>query len=660
MRQAPDEAAVRAGVDTGGTFTDLVVVEDGRLRIEKVASTPKDPSRAIVAALAPRRDRWREMLLVHGSTVATNALLEQRGARTLLVTNAGFEDVIEIGRQARPELYALSPVKEAPLVPPALRLGVRQRTLHDGRILTPLATREVERVMRIARRARPESIAVCLLHSYRNPSAEMALGRTLRSLGVPISCSCEVAPEFREFERFSTTVVNAYVGPIMARYLAQLAHELRGARVLMMQSNGGLATLAAARRLPVRTVLSGPAGGVAGAAWVARRCRLPKLITLDMGGTSTDVSLIDGEPAVTHLLSIGARPLLLPSVDVHTVGAGGGSIAWRDLGGALRVGPQSAGADPGPACYGKSRMPTVTDAHLLLGRLPPSGLLGGRMALDRERALQAVRTLATELGASVLATARGILDVADAVMARAIKAITLKRGHDPSDFRLLAFGGAGGLHAVRLARLLGIAEVVIPPVPGALSALGMVSADLVQDVSRTVLCPATAGRVALGAELARLEKSARTALRHELPRAHPEAAWSVDCRYRGQSFEINVPFVRDLAARFEAEHAARYGHRLAGQAIEVVNVRVRLRQVREAIPPPRYRALLDAPREPRSAPVLSGLRALPVYRRELLEGEAPVRGPALVSELSGTVIVEAGSTLRVDPWDNLRITPGHG
>jgi N-methylhydantoinase A len=657
MKHGTREAEVKAGVDTGGTFTDLVSVVGDRVEVEKVPSTPSDPSRAILEAVQARGlDVRANLLLIHGSTVATNALLERKGARVALVTNAGFEDVIAIGRQARPELYALAPRPEDPLVPPERRLGVRERTTWEGEIILPLTSAELAAIRRRVARAEPESIAVCLLHAYCNPRSERRLRAALAPLALDVSLSSEVAPEFREFERCSTTVVNAYLQPVMVAYLARLASRLRGARVLMMQSSGGLCSLASARRLAVRTVLSGPAGGVAGAHLVARRSGLDRVITFDMGGTSTDVSLIDGEPALTHVLRVGQRPLLLPSVDVHTVGAGGGSIAWRDLGGALRVGPQSAGADPGPACYGRGREPTVTDAHLALGRLPAEGLLGGRMRLDGERAMAAIARLARTIGATPIATARAILDVADAVMARAIKAITLRRGHDPGRFRLLAFGGAGGLHSVRLARLLDIPEVIVPPLPGALSALGMVGADLVHDVSRTILWPVADG---LGRDLesllSALESGARRALARDLPGARPRATWSLDCRYRGQSFEINVPFGRDFGARFERAHEERYGHRLRGRAIEVVNARVRLSEQRAPLPLARYARTTNGAEASFARPLFPGLPRLRVVARDRLKPGDRLRGPALVRELSGTTIVEERCELTVDEQLNLRI-----
>ncbi|MEW6745829.1 MAG: hydantoinase/oxoprolinase family protein [Planctomycetota bacterium] len=644
-----------AGVDTGGTFTDAVILENGTLRIEKVPSVPSDPSRAVVQAVAASISECPRSTVVHGSTVATNAILEEKGARTALVTNAGFEDLIEIGRQDRLHLWDLAPTRPRPLVLRELRFAVRERTAADGQRLSRPSQAELRELVRKLAAARVEAVAIGLLHSYRNPVAEREIARALRSLRLPLSLSAEVACELREFERFSTAVINAYVTPIMTAYLRRLGQRLRGSQLLMMQSSGGAAPLREIARHPVHTVLSGPAGGVAGAWLVARSAGIERLVTLDMGGTSTDVALIDGEPAISHQCRVAGRPLLTSSVDIESVGAGGGSIAWIDRGGALRVGPQSAGADPGPACYGRGEEPTVTDAHLALGRLP-AALLGGEFPLEPSRAGAVIRRLARRLGTSPERTAHAILAVADATMTRAIRVVSLHRGHDPRDFALLALGGAGGLHAVRLAAALEMPRVVIPPCPGVLSALGLATAPPRKDLVQSVLWDASAIRLErIRHALERLEKQGRRELEQQLPGAPLEAAWFVDCRYRGQSYELTLPFGRALPETFQRAHKTAYGHTLEHTPIEIVSLRVRLTgpapSVRLEMPPRRR-----GPPRPagRSTPLFGG-RGVPVYARETLGVGQRLKGPALVTEMSATTFVEAGSEARVDRWGCLWI-----
>jgi N-methylhydantoinase A len=632
-----------------------VAVVGRRLVVHKVRSTPHDPSRAVTVALAAvgadRRTR-----LHYGSTVATNALLERRGARVALVTTAGFEDVLAIGRQIRPRLYDLMPVLRPPLVPRGLRLGVTERVLVDGRIETPLSARTIRRVVAAVRRSQARAVAVCLLHSYLEPRHEARLARALAGLGLHVTVSHRLLREYREYERVSTTVVNAYVGPLMTAHVGTLASIVRGG-VRVMQSNGGLVGAPTAAAEPVRTVLSGPAGGVVGASDRARRSGLARILTFDMGGTSTDVSLVDGPLAYRTETTIDGLPIRVPSLDIHTVGAGGGSLATLDAAGALRVGPESAGADPGPACYGRGTAATVTDAHLVLGRLIESEFLGGTMPLDVTRAERAVRAIARRLGRSLDATAAGIVAIATAAMERALRVISVERGYDPRTFTLVAFGGAGGLHAAELAEALGMPRVLVPRHPGLLSAWGMLVAEVVRDFARTLRAVGpTDGHVRQA--FAVLEREARRALRVEHVHA-TRLERSVDVRYAGQAYELTVPFERDWRGRFHALHRERFGHADATRPLEVVTLRIRVRGGGVAVP--------EDPLPRRGRPVaivrrrvwFGGRRVVaPVHRRELLPAGWACRGPAIVCEYSATTVVPPGWRARVDRRGGLVLEHG--
>lgn len=548
----------RVGVDAGGTFTDFVVLHrDGRLATFKLRSNPRAPAEVILAGLR-KVAAGQRVEVIHGSTVATNALLERKGAKTAFVTTAGFEDLLEIGRQNRPELYNLMAASEPLLIPRELCFGVDERTHHDGSI--------EKRPGKLPRVPGVQSIAICFLHSYRNAANEKAVLKALDREGVYVCASHEISPEFREYERASTTAVNAYVGPLMDAYLKNL-EQAREFRISIMQSNGGFLSAKEARRHAVRTVLSGPAGGVIGARGMASLSGFRRVLGFDMGGTSTDVSLIDGVPRETTEASIEGMPIRVPMLDIHTVGAGGGSIARMDAGGLLKVGPESAGADPGPACYGKGEEATVTDAHVVLGRL--NQLLGGQMPIDAKRAEVAVGRIAKQLGTSVKKAAEGIIRVANANMERAIRVVSVERGYDPRDFALAAFGGCGGLHACEIAEELGIETVIVPQHAGVLSALGMLMADSVRDYSAGVL-----GVKDLEYEFARLEKRA----------GKGKIERSADIRYKGQSYELNVPWPAGRGFRaFHKAHEKMYGYAAPEREVEVVTIRVRTRVATPAI-----------------------------------------------------------------------------
>ena len=657
-----------AGVDTGGTFTDLVLVDDqGRLEIYKLPSTPDNPARAVLEGLkalaGPEAGPDSGIQVVHGTTVATNAVLQRSGARTALITTAGFEDVLEIGRQNRPDLYDLAGRRPTPLIPKELRFGLSERVLYDGRVEKAADPAEVEALVRRAVDAGAETLAVCLLHSYANPDHEALTAEAARGAGLPVSASYQVLREFREYERTSTTAVNAFVAPLMARYLDRLAERVGSGKLRIMQSNGGSISVEAARAIPVRTLLSGPAGGAAGAAAVAEEAGLKRIISFDMGGTSTDVSLYDGRSEMTTETVIGGCPVKVPMIRIHTVGAGGGSIAAMDPAGALVVGPQSAGADPGPVCYGRGQDITVTDANLALGRLDPAHFLGGRMKIDPDRVGPRLEELAREAGLAPLETAAGVLRVVNASMEKALRVISVERGFDPRDFTLVAFGGAGGLHACDLARSLGLPRVLIPSRPGVLSALGMVLSDVILDDALTVMIPGPEERRAeLERLFAPLIQNGREAMRAEgfsLEEIHTQLF--VDMRYQGQSFEITVPFGSGLDDLFHRAHEKLYGTQSPGRPTEAVNLRVRLSGGR-----PKPKAAPAAPGGGRVDDALLGRRPVwsdgdftqaQVYARDRLGPGARFSGPALVVEMSASTYVPPDFYLEVDGRLNLILTP---
>ncbi len=626
---------MRIGVDTGGTFTDFVVLgEDGSLESFKLRSDPAAPHEVILEGLQ-RIGAPAGAEVIHGSTVATNAFLERKGARMAFITTAGFEDLLEIGRQCREKLYDLTPGPKALLVPRRLCFGVRERILADGSVEARPKDEELRALRQRLERAGVESAAVCCLHSYRNAAHERRIARGL-GRGFFLSISSEISPEFREYERASTTALNAYVGPLMSRYLGSLERRAPG-RLWIMQSNGGLLTAAEAGRQAVRTILSGPAGGVRGAAGAARASGFARVIGFDMGGTSTDVSLCDGAPRETVEAALGGYPIRVPMLEIHTVGAGGGSIARVDAGGLLRVGPESAGADPGPACYGRALLPTVTDAHVALGRIAADQLAGGAVRIEPERSARAVGGIARALGLSLEEAAAGILRVANAAMTRAIRVVSVERGVDPRGFALAAFGGCGGLHACELAAELGIETVLVPAYAGALSALGMLMADRVRDYSASALQAADAEPL-----FAELEARAR----REAPGARLER--SADMRYRGQSYELTVPWDgRDPARAFHAAHEQRYGYANPARAAEIVQLRVR---AVEPVQPPVLRAAGRGGRGGavrRRVHVGGAWSEIPVLAREAVSRQW-AGGPALIVDPGSTTLVPPGWRFRRD------------
>lgn len=645
-------SGARLGVDVGGTFTDLVAVEHGRLVTAKVPSTPADQSEGAMDAIAAAQvDPARVAAFAHGMTVATNALLERRGARLGLVTTEGFRDLLEIGRQDRASLYDLTAHRPPPLVPRERRFTVRERIGPQG-VLVPLDEDDLAATIAALAAAEVEAIAVCLLFSFLDPRHERRVGEAVRAAlpGVPVSLSSEVLPEFREYERCSTTAADAYLAPRLGGYLHRLAERAARTgvpRPLVMRSSGGVADMDAAAEHAAGCVLSGPAGGVVGAAYAASASGLADVLSFDMGGTSTDVAPIrGGEAAVTNEAVVAGVPIRLPMVDVHTVSAGGGSIAWADPGGALRVGPRSAGADPGPASYGLGGAePTVTDANLALGYLDSGTALAGGLRLSGERALEALRRVGAPLGLDPLQTALGTVRVANAEMARALRVVTVERGLDPRDFALVAFGGAGGTHACALAEDLGIASVLVPRAAGVLSALGLAISDLRRDEVAAHIAPVEELRpAALEEAFAALSERASAGFERPLLRRR------ADLRYRRQAFELTVDAddpVR-LRARFETAHEARYGYRMADEPVEVVALRVTATVAVERPPLRATRGRDDARLGARSACFDGEWRDTAVLDGAALERGAAVRGPAVVQWPEATCVVRPGWSGEVD------------
>ena len=677
--------AWRIGVDSGGTFTDVCLFNDetGHVEVWKVASTPDDPSRGIAQGVqegvaqvgaSPAEVGY----FGHGTTVATNALIQHRGVPTALITTAGFRDLLEIGRQKRPDLYDLQADKEPVLVSRDLRLEVPERVRHDGTVETALDEDALRRVVRRLRETGVKSVAVCFLYGFMRPEHEIAARRILAE-EFPEAFACtshEVAPEFREYERMSTAVVNAYLGPVMQGYIERLGGRLADLGVSatphLTQSNGGVIGFEQAARLPVRTILSGPSTGVVAAQEIGRLVGIDNLITFDMGGTSSDVALLAG--GVCRLASeavVHGYPIKAPMLDIHTVGAGGGSIAYVDGGGLLKVGPRSAGADPGPVCYDRGNdEPTVTDANVVLQTLNPTHLLGGRMTVRQDLARAAIGRVADRLGMDAMATAQGIISVVTANMARAIRVISVQRGHDPRDYTLVAFGGAGPLHAARLARELDIGRILVPRNPGILCATGLLLTDLRADFASTRLLTLSAEALpAIEAAFHTLRERAEAWFVEEaVPPDARRVARTVDMRYAGQNYELSVPLpdgpvtmaiLDALAAGFAAAHERMYGFIAEGETVQLVTYRVEATGV---VPKAAFRAAPDAGPDASAAvvgrrdvwlPEAGGFVSCPVYDREKLRPGNRIEGPAIVEQMDATTVVLPDMTAYVEPYLNL-------
>ena len=633
---------MRIGVDAGGTFTDFVILHgDGRLESFKLRSNPASPAAVILEGIR-RGSEGARAEVVHGSTVATNALLERKGARTALVTTDGFTDLVSIGRQNRPQLYNLTPALRRPLIPAELCFGVKERTYFDGKTESKPDVAELRRLKRRLQAEGIRSVAICFLHSYQNPANEQIAAASLEG-DLYISTSHAVVPEYREYERASTTLINAYVGPLMDAYLS----KLEGHDISVMQSNGGSITAREARRHAVRTILSGPAGGVVGATAAARASGFTRVLGFDMGGTSTDVSLSDGHPRLSTEAAVDGFPIRVPVLDIHTVGAGGGSLARIDEGGLLRVGPESAGADPGPACYGKGDRATVTDAHVVLCRIAADQFLGGEMHIDVARAAAAVDEIARRMQTSRITAAEGILRVANANMERAIRVVSVERGHDPRDFALVGFGGCGGLHACEIAIELGIGAVIVPQMAGALSALGMLLADRVRDYSASALH---------SGDIEKLHRKLEQSAHRDMPGCRMER--SADVRYAGQSYELNVPWhPPDSAGVFHREHHKIYGYSDPDRAVEVVTIRLKASVSVGKPSIRRDRLTTPASQQTRKVRIGGKWLRVPVHQRTGLSSRRRP-GPALVIDYGSTTLIPTGWQFVVDKAGNLVIRRG--
>ena len=655
------------GIDVGGTFTDIAVLEDGKLTVHKLPSTPSDPSKGILQGVQETGVTSAEF--VHGSTVATNALLEGKGSRTALVTTMGFEDVLEIGRQNRSELYNLEMDRAPALAPWELRFGLPERIDHTGSIVEDLGIDAVNTLINLLEDHKVEAVAVSFLFSFLNTTHEEMVMSALERMENPpyISISSRVLPEFREYERASTVVVNAYVGNVMSRYLKELEEPL-GRTLRIMQSSGGSITAGLASEQPVRTILSGPAGGVVGAFYTAVQAGYPDIITVDMGGTSTDVSLCPGEIKETTSANIGGYPIGVPMIDIHTVGAGGGSIARIDSGGALVVGPESAGADPGPACYGRGDNLTVTDANLHLGRLLPEQFLGGRMKLNRPRVEQFMDKLAVKVNSNASQTALGINRVVNANMERAIRTISLERGYDPRLFTLVPFGGAGPMHACELAQELGIPRVLVPSRPGILSALGVAIADIIKDYSRTVMLRGfSLDRARIEEEFEGMESLAKTEMAGEgLAPDSMATRRFLDVRYVGQSFELTIEYPADkprsdlaklIRDSFYKAHLRRFGYADRDEPVEVVNLRLKLdvAMKKPSIEEPTIsQSCANAALIGETEVIFQeGALLSNYYQRERLVFGNQITGPALVIQMDSPTVLPPGWKGVVDAFGNL-------
>ena len=646
---------INIGIDTGGTFTDFVFFDGQSIKIHKLPSTPKDPSKAIVSGIKDiLGKKGSDLDIVHGTTVATNALLERKGARIALITTKGFEDVIQIGRQNRGELYNVFWKAPVPLIPSELRFGLTERTTFEGKITKSINKSEVLALIRKLKRLKIDGISICFLHSYANPKNELRAKKYLNELGIPISTSSEILPEFREFERTSTVVANSYLLPKVKNYMNKLSNQLQDSSISIMQSSGGVMSPDQAASEPVRIILSGPAGGVVGSVKLAELCGFENIITYDMGGTSTDVALCEKGPKFTTETTIDGIPLKVPMIDITTIGAGGGSIARVDSGGALKVGPESAGADPGPACYGKGTEPTVTDANVVLGRIKPEAFLGGRMKVYPRKSQTAIRKLSRRLKLSVEEVAEGIIRVANANMERALRVISIGKGYDPREFALLSFGGAGGLHACELAQAMDVNTVIFPKEPGVLSALGMLTADTFKDYSLTVFL---SQREATITEIENRFCLLKDKAQHEFPSQKLRYKLFLDIRYKRQSHELTIAFGKNFAGAFHKAHKKRFGYSNPKSEIEVITLRVRAIAQKRQLEIPRIQSKKLNIR-PNKSKIVFGGKSIDVkeYNREDFFSGYKFNGPALILEHTSTILIPSGYKCCVDRWGNIIAT----
>jgi len=657
---------LRIGVDSGGTFTDFVIHHEGQIRIKKIPSTPQDPSAAILEGLSEFLVQPGSFI-IHGTTVGTNALLEKKGGRTAFLTTQGFEDIIFIGRQTRRNLYSLKGEIRNFLVEPSLCFGLKERVLASGLVEQPLDQSGLEKVIGTLKNKRAEAVAVCLLHSYLNPVHENLIARKLIETGFKVSVSSALLPEHREYERALTTVINAYLLPVMDHYISSLQSKMSQATLKIMQSNEGYISAEKARLEPIKTILSGPTGGVVGAWNLAKAAGFRNVISFDMGGTSTDVSLIDGQIKRSTENRIGEFPIRLPMVDVHSVGAGGGSVVYVDRGGLLRVGPQSVGANPGPACYGVGDIPSVTDANICLGRLDPEFFLGGRMKIYPDKSRKALEKIARKIRRNLVETALGVVEIANASMEKAIRVISVERGYDPRNFTLISFGGAGGLHAVEMAEHLRIPRVIVPRHAGVLSALGLLLADSIKDYSRSYL------KLAQNTDPEQLEKAFEE-IEHQALDEMAEDGFSpsevllerhLDLRYLGQSHELTVPYRFGPFHRysylneFHRQHRRLYSYHHQHRPVEIVNLRIKAIARTPKVSLKTFECCPEIPVRARikKQQFYYGRQKLEmtVYNRSELRAGNRIVGPALMVDEESTTFLPPGYFARTDDYLNLII-----
>ncbi len=654
---------IRIGIDTGGTFTDFVFFIDGQLFVKKNPSTPHNPSEAILDGIGDDLKKALSLFIIHGTTVATNTLLERKGGQISLITTKGFEDILFIGRQTRKNLYSFEGEQRRALLPRKRCFGVLERTTAGGKVEKTIRTDSLEKTLKKISRNKTEAVAVSLINSYANASNERFIKKALEKSQMLFSISSEILPEYREYERTSITAVNAYLIPVISRYLSNLEKNLNRANLKIMQSNEGYISPSIAKSEPIRTSLSGPAGGVVAAFHLAKAASIQNLITFDMGGTSSDVSLLDGQIRRTNESFIGDFPIRMPMIDIHSVGAGGGSIAHLDRGGSLKVGPRSAGAKPGPACYGLGKEPTVTDANLVLGRLVPDFFLGGKMKIYPKRSHRAVKKIAVAIGKSTESTAEGIIEIANATMEKAIRVISIERGFDPRNFCLFSFGGAGGMHAVDVASHLSMSKVIVPKNAGVLSAVGLLLADSIKDYSMSVLkMVAKTTNEELNGLFSRLSRKSFIDMKKEGFAEHKIKIFpSLDLRYLGQSYEISIPFKDNspIESNFHSVHRKLYSYFHPNRPVEIVNIRIKAVGTTEKV---RFKKFPQQSPNPQKAlfgeqVIIYGQKTFKakLYKRSLLKTGNSLLGPALIVDDESTTLLPPGWRLTVDGYLNIHI-----
>jgi N-methylhydantoinase A len=649
----------RIGVDTGGTFTDFVISDGSKLHSRKIPSNPEDPSEAVFEGIKDYLGFFP--VIIHGTTVATNAFLEGKTAKTAFIVTKGFEHILHIGRQNRLNLFSLKPEKPNPIIPLSLSFGVSERTFFDGKVEKPVKREELISIVEKLKKKNVSCVAILFLHSYANPENEIKAEKIFRENGFHVTSSHSILPEYREYERAVVTALNASLIPIMGDYIGKLSNRLTNSRIFIMQSQGGFISPEIAVKKPVFTLLSGPAGGVIASKYMGNLTGIKKFITLDMGGTSTDVSLIDGDFKITKENFLKGLPLRIPMIDIQTVGAGGGSIARVDKGGILKVGPESAGANPGPACYGYSDLPTVTDAFIVLGWMIPEHFLGGKKKIFPERSFKAVGRLAEDLGLDIYKTAEGILKVASVTMEKALRVVSVERGYDPRDFSLFAFGGAGGLCSAILAERLGIKKVIVPNFQGVFSALGMILSDSVKELSTAFMKKAK--EIKEGEIERKFQELEREALElfsiEEIERERIIFSRSLDMRYKGQSYELNIPYKDGFLEDFHKAHMKLYSHSYKDREVEIVNLRVRGIGIVEKVDLPSSNPKEKSPEEAfyseRKIYYEGEFLKAMVYMREKLIPKNMIKGPAIISSFDGTTFIPPGHRCYVDRYFNILI-----